>query len=226
MGSELKSSAVSNSPEASLVIRRQATCPTCHASVCMKCRSLMHDGDCPDSDPALESYLKEWKVKQCPKCRSGVHKGHGCALIQCRCGANFCFHCLRPSCNGQCIAKQTSTSSSQSRENRNKLADRTDRHGSDIIPPREIRLEAILKYAGCEHDFHHAQIHTDSQANASHKCIICTRNIKLADTPGSNINKAMDDEVAWECRCGMIVCGKCKDAYTEVFVSKLRLPAP
>jgi hypothetical protein len=199
----------------------------------------MHDGHCPDSDPALESYIKIWKVKRCPKCRGGVHRGHGCALIQCRCGVHFCFPCLQPSCDGQCTAKQPPASSFQSRENRNKYADRIDRYGSDTLPTRESRLEVILRYAGCEHDFHHAQIRTNAQGNSSHKCIICTRNIKSADTPeskkpsaivddlrvasGGKINRAMDGDVAWECKCGMIICGKCKGAYMKVFASKPRM---
>ena len=76
----------------------RVTCPKCSALVCTKCRSLTHGGECPktDLDPELESQLKKWKIKRCPKCRTGVRKVFGCPHIACRCGAHFCFQCLKP----------------------------------------------------------------------------------------------------------------------------------
>jgi IBR domain, a half RING-finger domain len=73
-------------------------CPTCDVSVCTKCRSLTHIGECPESDldPALEEQLKKWKIKRCPKCRAGVRRMYGCSHIECRCGAHFCWECMLP----------------------------------------------------------------------------------------------------------------------------------
>ncbi len=79
-------------------IKPHVACPNCGISVCTRCRSLRHIGECPESDldPALEEQLKKWKIKRCPKCRAGVRKMYGCSHIECRCGAHFCWECLLP----------------------------------------------------------------------------------------------------------------------------------
>jgi hypothetical protein len=79
-------------------VKQHIACPACGASVCTKCRSYSHMGNCPESDidPILEEQLKRWKIKRCPKCRAGVRKMFGCSHIECRCGAHFCFGCLFP----------------------------------------------------------------------------------------------------------------------------------
>jgi hypothetical protein len=83
-------------------IKPHVACPTCGVSVCTNCRSLSHIGNCPkkDIDPVLEEQLKKWKIKRCPKCRTGVRRMYGCSHIECRCGAHFCWECLLPI--GQC----------------------------------------------------------------------------------------------------------------------------
>jgi hypothetical protein len=83
-------------------IKQRIACPACGVSVCTKCRSYSHIGNCPESDidPVLEEQLKKWKIKRCPKCRAGVRKMFGCSHVECRCGAHFCFECLLPI--GQC----------------------------------------------------------------------------------------------------------------------------
>ncbi len=60
------------------------SCPTCGFSVCTKCRALTHVGECPtsDLDAELEQQLKKWKIKRCPKCRTGVRKVYGCGHVQ------------------------------------------------------------------------------------------------------------------------------------------------
>ncbi|OBT73702.1 hypothetical protein VF21_06181 [Pseudogymnoascus sp. 05NY08] len=83
------------------------TCPKCTASICTRCRLLQHPNTpCPqtDLDPLLAAQLEKWKIKRCPKCRAGVRRMFGCAHIECRCGAHFCFACLEPikKCDGQC----------------------------------------------------------------------------------------------------------------------------
>ncbi|ELR04327.1 hypothetical protein VC83_04024 [Pseudogymnoascus destructans] len=83
------------------------TCPKCSVSICTRCRLVQHpDAPCPqtDLDPLLAAQLDKWKIKRCPKCRAGVRRMFGCAHIECRCGAHFCFACLEPikKCDGQC----------------------------------------------------------------------------------------------------------------------------
>jgi hypothetical protein len=79
-------------------MKPRVACPACGVSVCTKCRSLTHIGECPESglDPALEEQLKKWKIKRCPKCRTGVRRMYGCSHIECRCGAHFCWECMLP----------------------------------------------------------------------------------------------------------------------------------
>ncbi|KAH8685646.1 hypothetical protein BGZ60DRAFT_97103 [Tricladium varicosporioides] len=81
-------------------------CPKCCTSICTKCRSFTHTGDCKESDlePELAAVLKKWRIKRCPKCRAGVRRMFGCAHIECRCGAHFCWVCLSPitTCGGGC----------------------------------------------------------------------------------------------------------------------------
>jgi hypothetical protein len=79
-------------------IKPHVACSTCGVSVCTKCKSLSHIGECPESDldPALEEQLKKWKIKRCPKCRAGVRRMYGCSHIECRCGAHFCWECMLP----------------------------------------------------------------------------------------------------------------------------------
>lgn len=96
----------SDSPTSTTILPTIA-CPTCSVSICTLCRQLIHPGlPCPqtDIDPLLAAQLEIWKIKRCPKCRSGVRRMFGCAHIECRCGAHFCFGCLSPinECDGQC----------------------------------------------------------------------------------------------------------------------------
>ncbi|KFY43478.1 hypothetical protein V494_01961 [Pseudogymnoascus sp. VKM F-4513 (FW-928)] len=82
-------------------------CPKCAVTICTRCRQLQHpEAPCPQTDlePLLAAQLDKWKIKRCPKCRAGVRRMFGCAHIECRCGAHFCFACLEPinKCDGQC----------------------------------------------------------------------------------------------------------------------------
>ena len=87
-------------------VKSNVTCLSCATSICTRCHSFTHIGPCAESDidPELAASLKKWKIKRCPKCRTGVRKMFGCAHIQCRCGAHFCWECLLPItiCDGGC----------------------------------------------------------------------------------------------------------------------------
>lgn len=40
-------------------------------------------------------YITDVSVKRCPKCFTHIEKFTGCNNMVCRCGINFCWHCLR-----------------------------------------------------------------------------------------------------------------------------------
>lgn len=82
-------------------------CPTCENSICFSCRQVAHPGsNCElrelGVDSALLTALKRWGYKQCPNCSHGVRRMHGCRDMQCRCGARFCWTCLRDINDGEC----------------------------------------------------------------------------------------------------------------------------
>ncbi|USP78306.1 ring finger domain-containing protein [Curvularia clavata] len=84
-------------------------CPTCEASICLDCRQLAHPSSpCNVSEFGLDQettrLLKRWGYKQCPKCRHGLRRMHGCNHMECRCGAHFCYICMGDpnNCGGDC----------------------------------------------------------------------------------------------------------------------------
>jgi hypothetical protein len=69
-----------NSPTASIP---RVSCPMCKISVCTKCHAIEHLGECSgDLDPELAELLKRWRIKRCPKCRTGVRKVYGCSHVE------------------------------------------------------------------------------------------------------------------------------------------------
>ncbi|KAK7042989.1 hypothetical protein VNI00_008727 [Paramarasmius palmivorus] len=80
-------------------------CPSCLASVCMRCHEDGHDGmTCEErriqSDPAEQERLndawaREAGVKRCPECRVWIQKTEGCNHMTCKCGAHICWVCMR-----------------------------------------------------------------------------------------------------------------------------------
>ena len=82
-------------------------CPQCEASICIDCRQLAHpNGLCTKLDfgvdPATAALLKAWGYKRCPKCGQGLKRMYGCSHMECRCGAHFCWGCMksRDVCDG------------------------------------------------------------------------------------------------------------------------------
>lgn len=84
-------------------------CPKCDVEICVDCRQLVH----PDSlctnldfgiDPDTAALLKSWGYKRCPKCGQGLKRMYGCNHMECRCGAHFCWGCMkgRDDCEGGC----------------------------------------------------------------------------------------------------------------------------
>ncbi|THU99183.1 hypothetical protein K435DRAFT_606196, partial [Dendrothele bispora CBS 962.96] len=80
-------------------------CPSCLASVCMRCHEDGHDGmTCEErriqGDPAEQERLnnawaREAGVKRCPECRVWIEKTEGCNHMTCKCGAHICWVCMR-----------------------------------------------------------------------------------------------------------------------------------
>ncbi|KAK7446350.1 hypothetical protein VKT23_014556 [Stygiomarasmius scandens] len=79
-------------------------CPSCLASVCLKCHEEGHDGmSCEErrvqTDPAEQERLNAaWArgagVKRCPQCQVWIEKTEGCNHMSCKCGAHICWVCM------------------------------------------------------------------------------------------------------------------------------------
>lgn len=75
-------------------------CPQCEASICIDCRQLSHPNSLCTKldfgvDPATAELLKAWGYKRCPKCGQGLKRMYGCSHMECRCGAHFCWGCMK-----------------------------------------------------------------------------------------------------------------------------------
>jgi hypothetical protein len=84
-------------------------CPTCEADICPDCRQVAHPKSlCNISDFGIDvrttELLKSWGYKKCPKCGHGLKRMFGCNHLECRCGAHFCYVCMRDyeTCNQGC----------------------------------------------------------------------------------------------------------------------------
>ncbi|KAK6006179.1 hypothetical protein QM012_006589 [Aureobasidium pullulans] len=82
------------------------SCPDCHIAICPSCKQVAHFGqpcDTTAQDHEL-AMLETYGYKQCPRCGHGVKRMYGCRHMQCRCGAHWCWGCLRPfdECDGGC----------------------------------------------------------------------------------------------------------------------------
>ena len=80
------------------------SCPECDVAICTTCIQVAHEERvCARDDnitPELDRALKEVGAKRCPKCRTAVERDDdddddACNSMCCRCGAKWCWHCLR-----------------------------------------------------------------------------------------------------------------------------------
>ncbi|KAF3047907.1 hypothetical protein E8E11_002473 [Didymella keratinophila] len=85
-------------------------CPKCEGDICIDCRQMAHPNDlCANLDLGLDAdtaaLLKAWGYKRCPKCSQGLKRMYGCNHMECRCGAHFCWGCMksRDQCEGGCF---------------------------------------------------------------------------------------------------------------------------
>lgn len=84
-------------------------CPKCEGDICVDCRQVAHPGSlCANLELGVDAetaaLLKAWGYKRCPKCSQGLKRMYGCNHMECRCGAHFCWGCLksRDECEGGC----------------------------------------------------------------------------------------------------------------------------
>jgi hypothetical protein len=80
-------------------------CPSCETDICIDCRNLAHaNSTCGPLDFGIDKetaeLLKTWGYKRCPKCGNGLKRMFGCNHMECRCGAHFCWVCLKNQENG------------------------------------------------------------------------------------------------------------------------------
>ncbi|KAH9218863.1 hypothetical protein DL95DRAFT_385094 [Leptodontidium sp. 2 PMI_412] len=202
-------------------VKINATCPKCAVQVCTKCRSLAHDGACMDDlDPELAEQLKKWKVKRCPRCRTGIRKVYGCSHVECRCGAHFCWECLQPAdeCGGACDDNAPDESGIES-DDIDGLAGYFEGDGHEFGPEPENEFTLVWN---CPHTFDSPRSALPEDA----ECYCCFRPVKniVSDTPeivqgpsgdaNKNVeeaDKGLDAVKAWQCHsCEMITCGDCK----------------
>lgn len=142
------------------------SCPTCEVSICTKCRALEHVGECSgDLDPAFEELLKKWRIKRCPKCRTGVRKVYGCSHVECRCGAHFCWACLKPynKCDQSCPQESDDDESSLEDDDLDGQAGfyEGDEHDFGDEPDH-----GIAQPWSCRHDFNQMEPPSSSSSDA------------------------------------------------------------
>lgn len=228
-------------PPGSIVTKAKVACPECHSLICTSCHSLTHDGNCPqtDLDPELALTLERWKIKRCPKCRTGLRKMYGCNHVECHCGAHFCYACMRPflECDGECADDD---------EDDVDDIDEDDLDGRDQWydgDGREIGEEPATDRAdiwGCLHNWrpvYPATVEVDRHVEC-HRCFAAVdlgkvkptsevdgaANVDGEDTvmdgtsttelPGlQTINHLSQLAVIslWDCRCGRVLCNVCKE---------------
>lgn len=82
------------------------SCPECHIGICPSCKQVAHFGKpCDNTAQDHEiAMLETYGYKKCPRCGHGVKRMYGCRHMQCRCGAHWCWGCLRSfeECDGGC----------------------------------------------------------------------------------------------------------------------------
>ncbi|KAH6633654.1 hypothetical protein C7974DRAFT_176414 [Boeremia exigua] len=95
-------------------------CPKCEGKICIDCRQESHpDSLCADLDLGIDAetaaLLKAWGYKRCPKCGQGLKRMYGCNHMECRCGAHFCWECMKSSenCGGGCDEVENCDSESE-----------------------------------------------------------------------------------------------------------------
>lgn len=78
-------------------------CSSCLMPVCTTCQVISHDGlTCNDyrelskeGSAEFKIWMKQNKVKPCPKCKTPIQKSYGCNHMECSaCKTHFCWFCM------------------------------------------------------------------------------------------------------------------------------------
>ncbi|KAH7350860.1 hypothetical protein BKA65DRAFT_246201 [Rhexocercosporidium sp. MPI-PUGE-AT-0058] len=203
-------------------VKINAACPKCNVQVCTKCRALAHDGACVEGlNLDLAELLKKWKVKQCPRCRTGIRKVYGCSHIKCRCGAHFCWECLQPvdECGGGCDDDSQGESAIES-DDIDGLAGYFDGDGHEFGPEPDNEFSVDWN---CPHEFDSPRSPLPEEA----ECSLCFRAVREMGCDAPEKVQGQDEDAkkdggeradvvhamkAWQCySCAMILCGDCKE---------------
>ncbi|CZR60369.1 uncharacterized protein PAC_10265 [Phialocephala subalpina] len=188
------------------------SCPKCGTSVCTKCRNLAHISDCPESDldPALEEQLKKWKIKRCPKCKTGVRRMYGCAHIEC--GAHFCWECLYPisECDGSCEDRSENDPESEPEED--DLDGRAGYEEGDEYDFGPEPYGTAVDVWGCHHIWLSVKNRPEDEKL---ECQRCFRAVRQATTPNAakttdNDGDTVMSDDAWQCEGGHHRCHSCR----------------
>ncbi|XP_035210311.1 ATP-dependent RNA helicase DEAH12, chloroplastic-like isoform X1 [Stegodyphus dumicola] len=87
-----------------MVASGKHTCPLCRNEICLNCNVIYHHGyTCEmytqsklDPDYSFKVWQKTTtQCKRCPNCQAAVEKSSGCNHMTCKCGAHFCWICVR-----------------------------------------------------------------------------------------------------------------------------------
>lgn len=209
-------------------------CPDCHTKVCASCRAVSHLGDCvvSDIDPELKAALERWKIKRCPKCRTGLRRMYGCNHVECHCGAHFCYACLRPSneCDGECgedddedfddVAEDDLDGKEDWGDGRNigeePMHDDTDMWGCRHRFRRMVLQTARLGHVECQRCYksllEEMEVVTttedgyvDGLTVKSKGDVVMTGTGETAEAENEAANHG------WTCACGRTLCADCKE---------------
>lgn len=79
----------------------------CKLEYCIECGNYSHlDRACPPSADTIQ-WMSKNDSKQCPNCGEGIEKNGGCIHMTCgRCRHDFCWRCLGPYPDCNCVAKR------------------------------------------------------------------------------------------------------------------------
>ncbi|KAK7446359.1 hypothetical protein VKT23_014565 [Stygiomarasmius scandens] len=76
-------------------------CPSCLVSVCMKCHGEHEGMNCAERHTQIEeeqlddAWARGAGAQKCPACYVWIQKVEGCDHMTCKCGAQFCWICLK-----------------------------------------------------------------------------------------------------------------------------------
>jgi hypothetical protein len=188
------------------------SCSACEGQICVDCRQIAHpDNSCATLDRGLDlktaETLKRLGFKRCPKCSHGLKKIDGCQTMHCRCGASFCWICMKSlnDCSSKCRDEEDKEGTEET------LDSDLEAVLEDVDLNHEAANDSLDQTWECRHSFYTvtwAYAETAPRFNGDMECVKCWRAIyPEPEKPGST-----PIDIAQECRkCVIIVCQGCGD---------------